>query len=153
MKTTLIKAWLSLLVFALVGALVLMPVSTASADSGGGSGWLDAQGTGTAGVRGNGSIQVTGAGLLWVKDVAGDASIEVSGFGRVTFYASGWRKYTGFNGNASISGSKVEANLVGSNIHLYAEGNGIFYLRGRGSYNTSQGSGNWPAFQQTVNLE
>ena len=133
MKTSKTIIGMCLMVVVLAGAALMAPVSTASADSGGGTGWLDASGTGTAGVRGTGSITVSGAGALWVKDLAGDASID---------------------GNASISGSSVEAKITGANIHLYAEGTGVFYVRGRGSYSTSHRSGDWPPyFRRTFDLE
>jgi hypothetical protein len=137
MKSKLVAA----LSLALVAA-VLMTTAVA-AEQGGGSGMLTAQGDGVAGMRGNGSVTISGAGTLYIRDLAGDASINVTGKGVKRELRNGWVAYAGFNGQARVSGSKITVVLSGVNIHLQATGSGMFMLRGRGTYHTDKGNGVW----------
>ncbi|MFQ5400665.1 MAG: hypothetical protein ACE5E7_13850 [Anaerolineae bacterium] len=129
-------------------AFVLSAPQTAAAQSGSGSGTLIADGDGLAGIRGNGEVSISGNGILWIRDDAGDAEIEVSGNGHKVELPSGWIRYTGFDGEAEVHGSRITVALSGVNIHLEATGSGKFVLRGSGTYSVeSDGetiTGVWP---------
>jgi hypothetical protein len=137
--------------------LIAFPVNTAFAESstegGGGTGVLDAQGSGLAGVIGRGKITLSGSGVLWFNDRAGDAVIHVRGDGNMTKFPGGWTLYTGFNGRAYVTGSAVEVMIVGVRIDLHAEGTGRFYLRGRGTYTTNHSRGEWTDTLKMYRLE
>ncbi len=121
------------LAIALLSTAMLAP-QTALANSGGGTGTLVADGDGLAGIRGSGTVSISGNGILWIKDHAGDANINVSGNGIRTNRPDGWIRYSGFNGTVVVSGSQITVALSGYNIHLEATGTGQFVLRGNGSY-------------------
>jgi len=118
---------------ALVGAAAFAPQS-ALAKAGGGSGTLTASGDGLAGIRGNGTVTLSGNGVLYIRDRAGDASIQVSGNGTRRELPNGWIRYVGFRGEAVVSGSQITVALSGYDIQLTASGTGKFVLRGHGSY-------------------
>lgn len=146
------KSFVKFFILGLLVLLLMVPAGTAFAESGGGEGWLKAEGSGLAGVAGNGSIEVAGNGVLWVRDSGGDAVIHVRGYGSATKFPGGWTLYTGFNGAGRISGSDVEVMVMGVRIRLKAEGVGQFYLRGQGTYETGSGSGEWSDTLQTFEL-
>lgn len=137
MKTKLLSA------FSLALVVALLMTAAAVAAQGEGTGTLTAQGDGLAGLKGNGSITISGSGTLYIRDAAGDASINVTGKGTKRELHNGWMLYAGFDGQAQISGSQITVALSGVNIHLQATGTGKFLLRGRGTYETSKGSGVW----------
>ncbi len=120
------------MMIALVGAGIFAPQS-AYAQSGGGNGTLKATGDGLAGIRGNGTVTISGNGILWIRDRAGDAVINVSGNGKRA-EKNGWIRYSGFQGQATVSGSQITVALSGYDINLEATGTGKFILRGNGSY-------------------
>ncbi len=135
------------LILALTGAIAFVP-QTASAESGGGTGTLIASGDGLAGIRGNGTIHITGNGILYIRDHAGDASIQVTGSGQRTELPNGWIRYLGFHGTADVSGSMITVALSGYDINLQASGTGKFLLRGNGTYSVERDgvvilSGTW----------
>lgn len=121
------------LAFALIGAGILTP-QPALAESGGGIGTLAADGDGLAGIRGDGTVTISGNGVLWIKDHNSDASISVTGNGTKREMPNGWIRYTGFQGEANVSGSMITVALSGYDINLQATGTGKFVLRGNGSY-------------------
>lgn len=121
-------------VVAIVSLMLLLVPAVALAQSGGGTGGLEAEGAGLAAVRGDIDVTVSGAGVLFVRDHAGDAVIEVTGTGVRRDLSNGWIHYSGFNGEAHVTGSQVLVALSGANIHLYATGTGGYLLRGVGSY-------------------
>ncbi|NIM93608.1 MAG: hypothetical protein GTO18_07840 [Anaerolineales bacterium] len=125
----------------LLAAMVLPVVAFAA--GGGGTGTLVAYGDGTAGVRGNGEVKITGRGVLYIKDHAGDANIQVSGTGKRIELPNGWIQYVGFNGKAYVAGSLISVGLKGSNIALHATGTGRFILWGNGTYEVNGTSGRW----------
>lgn len=130
-------------VFTIALALAIICAGTlsaqpASADSGGGTGTLTASGDGLAGIRGNGSVTISGNGILWVRDRAGDASINVTGYGVKTEMPNGWIRYSGFQGNADVSGSMITVALSGYDINLKASGTGSYVLRGNGTYSVEK---------------
>jgi hypothetical protein len=126
------------LLAALVGAGVFAPQAVL-AQSGGGSGTLTASGDGLAGIRGSGTVTISGNGILWIRDRAGDASIQVSGNGTKRELSNGWIRYAGFQGEAVVSGSQITVALSGYDIRLTASGTGKFVLRGNGTYTVEKG--------------
>jgi len=133
--------WTLALTLALVVGWLMTGV--AAAEQGGGKGTLTAQGDGIAGLRGNGSITISGSGTLYVRDAAGDATINVTGKGVKRELRNGWILYAGFDGQAQISGTQITVALSGINIHLQASGTGKFLLRGEGTYETLHSKGVW----------
>jgi hypothetical protein len=129
-----------LTIAALIGILgsALVAPQIALAHSGGGSGTLTASGDGLAGIRGNGTVIISGNGILWIRDHAGDASIQVSGNGVRRELPNGWIRYTGFQGQANLSGSMITVALSGYDINLQASGTGKFVLRGNGTYSVEK---------------
>ena len=125
------------IIFSTVILLVIIATiapSVAFAQSGEGSGRLTAIGSGLAGLRGNGKVTISGEGVLWIRDRTGNADIHISGSGHRTELPSGWIRYAGFNGHATISGTQITVALSGANIEMRAFGRGKFILRGEGSY-------------------
>ena len=125
------------LAIALLSAAMLAP-QPALANSGGGTGTLIADGDGLAGIRGGGTVSISGNGILWIRDHAGDADISVSGDGIRSDLPNGWIHYSGFNGSAMVGGSQITVALSGYSIHLKATGTGQFVLRGNGSYSVTK---------------
>jgi len=108
-----------------------------------GVGELTAHGDGIALLGGRGKVEVSGNGTLWIKDVAGDAKIEVSGYGRKKVFPDGWIQYAGLHGTADIKGSNIRIVLAGVNIDLYAKGRGGAILWGHGTYQVNGRPGQW----------
>jgi hypothetical protein len=99
-----------------------------------GAGFIDAEGDGIAFVGGRGTVRLLdGSGILWVKDFGGDATIDVSGFGRKTVFDDGWIQYAGVNGKATVSGSRIVVGVAGTGIDLHARGIGRVMLWGHGT--------------------
>ncbi len=135
------KRWTTFFSLVMTLALTLSALAapqTALAQSGGGAGTLTASGDGLAGIRGNGTVTISGNGILWIRDDGGDALINVSGNGRQVELPSGWIRYTGFHGQAQVSGSKITVALSGVGIKMQATGTGKFVLRGSGSYSVEK---------------
>jgi hypothetical protein len=104
--------------------------SVANAESEVGTGTLEAQGDGFAGLHGTGHIRVIGTGVLWVR---GEESIEIQGEkGHKKVFPDGWTEYVGFRGTARIRGQRVSVLMAGEEIDLYATGSGRVILWGRG---------------------
>ena len=133
MKTKLLD-----LVVLLTVVLALFVPQSALAQSGGGAGTLTASGNGLAGIRGDGTVTVSGNGILWIRDHAGDASVNVSGSGEKRELPNGWIQYIGFQGQATVSGSWLTVALSGYDIHLQASGAGKYILRGNGTYSVER---------------
>jgi len=132
---------LTLIVVAVAAMLAVVPVVSAEEVRGKGS--LTAQGDGIAILRGRGTVDLSGNGTLWVKDAAGDAEIEVTGFGQKEVFPDGWIQYAGSHGTAHVEGSRIAVIVAGVDIKLTAEGRGIVRLWGHGSYQSSNGDGEW----------
>jgi hypothetical protein len=104
-----------------------------------GAGVLDAQGTGIVAVKGLIDYTATAdGGILLVKDIAGDAQVDVTGTGGTTEWR-GFKVYFGINGAAHITGSDVGVIVVGSNISLHVSGKGWAYLHGTGTFSVNGG--------------
>ncbi|MDY6892229.1 MAG: hypothetical protein SVO26_00735 [Chloroflexota bacterium] len=106
-------------------------------------GTLTAQGDGIAVLGGRGVVDASGNGILWVKDRAGDATIEVTGYGQMKVYEDGWVQYAGFHGTAHIEGSRIIVVLAGVDADLTAEGRGRVRLWGHGTFQIGDRSGEW----------
>ena len=132
---------LTLIVVVVVAVLAVVPVVSAEELRGEGS--LAAQGDGIAILRGRGTVDLTGNGTLWIKDVAGDAVIEVTGSGEKEEFPDGWLQYAGFHGEAHVEGSRIAVIVAGVDIELTAQGRGLARLWGHGSYQNPDGAGEW----------
>ncbi len=105
----------------------------------GGRGVLDANGTGVAAVKGLIDYHATAEeGILLVKDVHGDAHIDVQGNGETADW-HGFTVYFGFHGEARIQGTDVAVIAVGRGIDLHVFGRGWAYLKGNGEYRVNGG--------------
>jgi hypothetical protein len=129
-----------------------IPLGTAFAQGGGGTGTLKAWGDGLAAIRGNGTVVISGNGILWIRDHVGDASIHVTGSGVRHELPNGWIRYTGFNGEAEVSGSMITVALSGYDIKLMATGTGKFVLRGNGRWETEHASGEWSSTGEVLSF-
>lgn len=109
----------------------------------GGVGTLTAEGDGIALLAGRGIVRLKGNGMLWIKDAAGDATIEVSGQGKKKEFPDGWIQYSGVRGTANVKGSKLRLIIAGVDIDLYAKGRGRVLLWGHGTYGINGISGRW----------
>ena len=98
-----------------------------------GAGVLTANGDGIAVLGGMGVVDLSGNGLLWVRDIAGNAVIEVTGYGEKKQFDNGWIQYAGFNGTAHIEGSRVVVVIAGADVDLEARGYGRTFLWGHGN--------------------
>jgi hypothetical protein len=135
------KKVLTLMVVVVVAMLAVVPVVSAEEVRGKGS--LTAEGDGIAILRGRGIVDLSGNGTLWIKDVAGDAVIQVSGSGEKEEFPDGWIQYAGFHGTVHVEGSRIAVIVAGVDIELTAEGRGIARLWGHGSYQCPDGAGEW----------
>lgn len=99
----------------------------------GGQGTLAGHGNGVAAIKGRVELAANAnRGVLLVKDLAGDADVDVRGVGGTTEWM-GFDVYYGA-GAAHITGSHVAVVIVGRDIDLRAHGKGWVYLKGRGSF-------------------
>lgn len=98
-------------------------------------------GQGTLSAHGNGIVALQGRvelaananrGILMVKDLAGDAEVDVRGVGGTASW-NGFDVYFGA-GAAHITGSHVAVIIAGTDIDLRAHGKGSAFLQGRGWY-------------------
>jgi hypothetical protein len=125
---------------AVVGAAFAAFAPAASAEDAGrggtflrGRGVLDARGDGLVALKGRMETTLAGDGaILLVKDIAGDAEVDVEGDGGATRW-HGFQVYFG-TGTAEITGSHVAVILVGNDLTVHAMGKGWAYLKGDGSY-------------------
>jgi len=150
---------LVLMTVVLVASLGFAPVASASSVGAdgkaevGGRGTLTAQGDGIAIIGGNGSVNIAGNGILWVRDLAGDADINVTGHGKKKEFSDGWIQYSGFGGSADVEGTRIIVVLAGVGIDLSAQGRGRAILWGHGSYQINGQSNEWSqGFTRSINL-
>lgn len=115
-----------------------------------GAGTLIARGDGIAALGGIGRVELSGSGVLWVKDILGTASIEVTGYGQKKEFSDGWVQYAGFDGNAEIQGRRIIVVVAGVGINLEARGRGRVRLWGHGTYEINGRSGEWGIHSATV---
>lgn len=98
-----------------------------------GAGRLHAEGDGIALLGGRGIVDVKGNGILWIRDLRGDARIDVSGYGQKEEFGDGWIQYSGFRGHARVSGSRIVVCIAGVDVDLHAGGIGRVMLWGHGT--------------------
>lgn len=115
-----------------------------------GAGTLTARGDGIAALGGIGKVELSGNGILWVKDIAGTAIIRVTGYGQKEEFADGWIQYAGFRGHAEIQGRRIIVVVAGVDINLEARGRGRARLWGHGTYQINGHSGEWGTRVPTV---
>lgn len=100
---------------------------------------LDAHGTGVAAVKGLIDYRATAAeGILLVKDIHGDAQVDVDGVGDTGEWR-GFKVYFGFHGSAQIQGTDVAVIVVGRDIGLHVFGRGWAFLKGNGEFRVNGG--------------
>jgi len=144
MKRTLSLALLAITLVACLGFAPAAYADDTTADvSATGIGKLEAQGDGIALLYGKGTVELSGNGILWVKDAAGDAKIEVTGYGVKKEFPDGWIQYSGLRGTADIRGSKIRIVIAGTDVDLDAKGRGGAILWGHGTYEMNGRSGQW----------
>jgi hypothetical protein len=120
------------------GTVVAMAVPPPDlADLFGAHGLFVAHGLGVVAVRGSVEYQAaSGAGVLLVKDMAGGATVEVSGGEQGQFL--GFKAYIGFH-SAKIKGTDVAMIVAGVDLSVAARGTGWGYLQGVGAYSLNDG--------------
>lgn len=123
--------WIVLLLLA-----SLFIVTAVSADYAEGTGWIEAHGSGVAGLKGNiNTVRISGSGTLYYHDGGETDTPTVTGVGRKIELPNGWVKWVGFHGTFSLQDADhVKIALHGRNIDLYASGTGSVWLRGKGTY-------------------
>lgn len=122
---------------AVVAMGLSFPAATVTADDNnvliGGQGTLAAQGNGLVAIKGQVELAANAnRGVLLVKDLAGDADVDVRGVGGTSEWM-GFDVYFG-TGAAHITGGHVAVIVLGQDIDLRAHGRGWAYLKGRGSF-------------------
>jgi hypothetical protein len=131
----------------LLAGLLLVSVAFAQEDetdrSHAGEGTLTAQGDGIALLAGRGTADLTGNGILWVKDFDTGAVFAVTGFGEREEFEDGWIQFSGFDGEAHLEGNRILVIVSGVDIDLEAHGRGFARLWGHGSYQNSGGDSEW----------
>jgi hypothetical protein len=132
-----------------IGFAAIAPASPVAAQDAGdgtflrGEGVLDARGDGLIAVKGRMDYEAhADRGILLVKDIAGDANIDVRGEGDCSGEWNGFKLCFG-TGEAHITGSDVGVILVGNDLVVHVEGKGWAFLKGRGVY-TVNGHGPFP---------
>ena len=94
---------------------------------------MDAEGDGICFVGGRGTVRLLqGKGVLWIRDLAGDATIRTTGFGEREVFEDDWIQYAG-RGRAEIAGSRIIVGVAGIDIDLHARGVGRAMAWGHGT--------------------
>ncbi len=120
-----------------------------------GTGKLTASGDGKATMSGDMEAKISArGGILTITDYDGNAEVDVTGYGTKEDIGDGVVRYSGFDGNADISGSSVTVVILGDDIELTVEGTGSVILRGYGTYNVEKdgkhiSSNDWAPEEQT----
>jgi len=127
-----------------VGASLFTLAPTTSAEEGTGdvklegAGVLRAAGTGFVHLRGAMDFRGSAdAGALVVHDYAGDALVDVQGYGQRIELPDGGVAYLGFHGTAHIRGRNVQVDMLVAGVQFRVAGKGVAYLAGRGWYSVN----------------
>jgi len=142
MKKTLSMVLLAVVLIASIGFAPAVYAEDTDIDMQG-AGKLTAHGDGIALLAGGGIVEMRGNGVLWIKDIAGNARIDVKGFGRKKEFGDGWTQYSGLYGSAQVKGRNVKIVVAGVGIDLRAKGYGRVILWGHGTYDVNGVSGRW----------
>jgi hypothetical protein len=145
-----ISIMLGAVVVLAAGVVAWMPSATAHGSGDGeGSGWdywrlpgvLEAEGEGIAAAAGALNLRLcTSEGILLTR---GDAAVSEGSYDDVIEWL-GLHVYFGFTGCAELHGKWVAALAVGHGLELRAEGVGIAFLKGDGTWGKDTGeSGAW----------
>ena len=136
------RSWKSLTVLSLVLLLSLVLTGIASAEVIRGKGWLQAEGAGVAVLRMSGHIKIEGhgTGVIYIYNFD---ELQAEGHGRRSNLHGGGVLFRGHTGAITASGDRMLVRIVGGRIEFDARGQGTAYLRGRGTYETGSGSGDW----------
>lgn len=100
---------------------------------------LEVRGVGNVTMAGRGKVEgVAYDGTLTVKDIGGDANIDVSARAR-RVHADGSITFYGLTGEFEISGSALKLEFNRTRTHFEANGIGRFDLQGFGWYQLDDG--------------
>jgi len=88
----------------LVATLAFVPAVSAEGPR---DGTLTAHGDGVAALGGRGSVEISGRGILWFRDVAGDAEWTVSGHGESTWVSTGTSRPPAAASSSSSAGTTL----------------------------------------------
>ncbi|WP_420628326.1 hypothetical protein [Candidatus Leptofilum sp.] len=141
MLQSLLKKKAVWIVMILLGSLFV--VTAVSADTATGTGWVEAHGSGVAGLKGNiDRLHINGHGVLYYYDGGQTDTPHVTGVGRKIELPNGWVKWVGFHGSFHLEDADhVKVVLHGRDIDLYASGTGSIWLRGHGTYTHGRADG------------
>lgn len=139
-----------LTIIGLIMMLTLAFTGLASADVLRGKGWLHAEGSGTARLHMTGHVEIKGHGV-GVVYIHGAESIVASGHGRRLDYGR-TTVFRGYQGTINVTGERMVIRMIGGKIDFFARGKGTAILRGRGTYETRGGSGDWGPDGLTVEV-
>ncbi len=142
----------TIILLAMLLALSLGLVSTASAGEISGTGTIWAKGVGLAILRGDGEIEleVHGAGVVWINNTE---TLEASGRGHRWEAPSGATFFWGWRGTIKASGQHMTVWMTGGLVEFTASGTGRVYLRGHGRYEINGQEGFWSPTGQILSLE
>ena len=147
-KAALAVAVLALVATAVIGtsaASVMAADPTPSANRGvviGGTGVLDAQGSGIVGVKGSMDLHATvDNGMVLIRDVNNNAAVHVTGNGQ----SAHWLGFTVYFGVSDVTVVANDAGVIiaGKNINLRVAGRGWAFLKGEGTF-SANGHGPFP---------
>ena len=129
-------------VFSLVMLLTMAVAGVAGADVIRGKGWLHAEGSGFAKLQMTGHVKINGQGV-GVVYIYGAEEIHAEGSGRRSNLHGGGVVFRGYEGTIHVVGERMVVRMIGGKIDFTAHGKGRAVLRGRGTYETRSGSGDW----------
>jgi hypothetical protein len=99
----------------------------------------------------SGDVEINGHGIGAVY-IYGADDVQAVGKGKRTDRPGGGVIFRGYRGTITASGEKMTVKIVGGKIDFTAEGEGTAYLRGRGTYETGHGSGDWSTSGSTLEV-
>ena len=125
----------------LAGLLALFVMADTDTANSAGQGFRIIRGEGSVCAAGHGVIQFHGTGTLVAKIEAGQliindesAVVEIRGKGVKHTFPNGWVLYQGFDGWVHLRGEDMFGQLLGKGLRMWAEGEGVLMLMGRGVF-------------------
>jgi len=137
---------------AVVVALALVVATPAIALHVSGTGRLTAWGEGTVRGEGAGEFYTRGAGRLTIRDLGGDAEIEIHGFRYSRRTVDGLKVYQG-SGWARISAPDAILELEGDIDSFTACGKGACHMKGKGFFRLHGATRPWPATDGSIRFD